>query len=440
MNLSKPRLKIIAGIYLFLFILVIMIGFTLKSRQKNFSQSIFQKPEIFQQTPENVRLYFQPATASLPPEANLKLTLDAKAFKVTFVQVKINFDKNLLALTSDITTSPILKRQNVVSTVEEANNNGQIIISLGLDPADWSNPPSGVFEVANLNFKSLTSNPNQSTSLVFNDAGIEIVAVITPGNFSMLELNTEPILLTLNPVIEPSPTPTLTPTPSPESSPSPTIAPTSSPSPTPTPTPTPTPFPAYCIDEDHGLDIHTFAWARSYNDYNNYGINYGLYADTPDMCLNDQTVIEAYCDGTHIQTQNINCPSQEYCDLGRCLPIPPSPTPSPTPTPTPLPTDTPQPTPPVSPSPTPTPIPPIYQCQECPTGVYSRTLGNANCDQRIDIIDYLFWRRAMVNFSQTQDISLNKNWQADFDCNGQININDFKVYIINRIKFILHLI
>jgi hypothetical protein len=262
---------------------------------------------------DTAQLYFEPNSSSLPPNSTIKLMLDAKTNKVSFVQVKINFDKNLVNVASDITTTASLSTTNKLSTPDEANASGQILISLGLTPADWSNPPTGVFEVASIPFKVITNSSNQSTNLSIVDAGVQIVAILNSGGFDYSPFTSSTAQLSLNPTTPPTATPV--------------------------------------------------------------------------------------------------------------------PTASPIPTNSPNPTNSPEPTP-----------PPVYQCTECPTSVLSRTYGNANCDKKIDIYDYNIWRKSYINYANNQNINTNNNWQADFDCDGRITINDFRVYIINRIKFILGLI
>jgi hypothetical protein len=256
-------------------------------------------------------LYFQPNSSSLPQNANIKLMLDAKTNNISFVQVKLNFDKTKVNVASDITTTTKLSTTNKLSTPSEANSSGQILISLGLTPADWSNPPTGVFEIATIPFKSMTSTANQTTPLSFVDADIQIVAILGPSSFDYAPFSSSPASLTLNPSGNPTPTPTVTPT----------TAPTYTPTPTPTPT---------------------------------------------NQCL-----------------QCMFISSNSWTPL-------------------------------------------------------LHSLGNANCDNKIDINDYYIWRKSYLNYSSTKDIINNK--EADFDCDNKITYNDFRIYIINRIKFILHLL
>ena len=94
-------------------------------------------------------------------------------------------------------------------------------------------------------------------------------------------------------------------------------------------------------------------------------------------------------------------------------PIPTS-TPRPTATMTPRPTNTPIPTPTPSRVPTPTPIP-------CPR----KTEGDADCNGRIDIIDFEIWRRELLGIDTTL--------KADFDGSGKVDMSDFGIW---RVSFL----
>ena len=94
-------------------------------------------------------------------------------------------------------------------------------------------------------------------------------------------------------------------------------------------------------------------------------------------------------------------------------PIPTS-TPRPTATMTPRPTNTPIPTPTPSRVPTSTPIP-------CPR----KTEGDADCNGRIDIIDFEIWRRELLGIDTTL--------KADFDGSGKVDMSDFGIW---RVSFL----
>jgi len=61
---------------------------------------------------------------------------------------------------------------------------------------------------------------------------------------------------------------------------------------------------------------------------------------------------------------------------------------------------------------------------KCPAGKPGKEIGNANCDNVVDGVDFEFWRE------EFQKVSLVKD--ADFDCNGIIDGSDFEIWRSNR--------
>jgi len=94
-----------------------------------------------------------------------------------------------------------------------------------------------------------------------------------------------------------------------------------------------------------------------------------------------------------------------------------SPTPSLTlsPSPTGQPSATPTPTGQVSPTTTPSPTPPVL-CNLKPQ-------GDANCDGKVDLLDFEFWRAEYLGERQTEE--------ADFNKDGNVNLLDFEVWKMN---------
>jgi len=89
-------------------------------------------------------------------------------------------------------------------------------------------------------------------------------------------------------------------------------------------------------------------------------------------------------------------------------------TPTPTlPTATGIPTSTPTPTATITPRPTSTPIPTVIPCAR-------KTEGDADCNGRIDIIDFEIWRRELLGVDTTL--------KADFDGIGGVTILDFEIW------------
>lgn len=98
---------------------------------------------------------------------------------------------------------------------------------------------------------------------------------------------------------------------------------------------------------------------------------------------------------------------------------------TPTPSSTPLPTVTPSltpfptlsPTPTATNTPTPTPLAPVC---ECPAGLPAKSSGNANCDTKIDLLDFEIWREEAIGIRPTQT--------ADFDCKNGVTQVDFDIW------------
>jgi len=118
----------------------------------------------------------------------------------------------------------------------------------------------------------------------------------------------------------------------------------------------------------------------------------------------------------------------KYGVISSSTPLPtktpkPSPTKTPTPSSTPLPTKTPKPSPTSLPPPTITPIPP--PCLSCSANTnYPKFVGNANCDNTVNLVDYAIWYLEMhLNVNKG---TLRNDWMADFNCDGYVLENDIK--------------
>jgi|GEM_PF-4778832 len=107
----------------------------------------------------------------------------------------------------------------------------------------------------------------------------------------------------------------------------------------------------------------------------------------------------------------------------RAVTATPTTTRTPTQTPTNMPTNTPTRTPTPTSVPTnttaPTATPTLGRC-ECPAGKVEKRLGNANCDEVVDMIDFSVW---VAEFSEG---SVNN---ADFDCNGMVDLGDYQTWL-----------
>lgn len=161
------------------------------------------------------------------------VTMNTQQLSVTGIDLKINYDQNLLTANS-ITPGPFLPYVFIGGTI----SNGVASIVLGC-PIDnqGPHPVNGTGLVAQINF---TAKAPGSTNITFNSATkVSSIGATTNQVETMTPVSITIINPTPTPTRSPSPTPTRSPSPTPTRSPSPT--PTRSPSPTPTRTPSPSP-------------------------------------------------------------------------------------------------------------------------------------------------------------------------------------------------------
>jgi len=96
--------------------------------------------------------------------------------------------------------------------------------------------------------------------------------------------------------------------------------------------------------------------------------------------------------------------------------------------PTPRSTTTPTPTP--GANLTSTPVPTEQNCTPCSSGVRLKSLGNANCDGKINIFDFAIWKKERIAYlgdPQTRD-----NWKSDFNCDGKVTGDDLTIWKANQ--------
>ncbi len=202
---------------------------------------------------ETYDVRFSPASAVLPPDRVVSVSINSATVGVGFAQLDINFDPSKVNLAGEITTSTALKTVVQKTSMQVANSTGKITVVLGLSTDDRANPPTGVFEIFNFPITVVTNQVNQTASFTVDPATSEIRGV---NNENVLFAQAV-LALQLNPQATPTPRPTATPTP--RTTAIPTIQPTSKPRPVPTvpgggmpmptvtpirlPTATPTPIP-----------------------------------------------------------------------------------------------------------------------------------------------------------------------------------------------------
>ncbi len=67
-------------------------------------------------------------------------------------------------------------------------------------------------------------------------------------------------------------------------------------------------------------------------------------------------------------------------------------------------------------------------CLVCSSGL-AKTEGNANCDDRVDMIDFSIWRMEFIRFSELSEAERKaEEWTADFDCDGAVRVTDFSIW------------
>jgi hypothetical protein len=124
-------------------------------------------------------VYFEPASADLPPDQTLRLMVNSGSTRVGFARVEVNFDRSKVRLTSEISTTGMLTMNNadvsntgnlppdactgtqkciIKTPMNAANNTGKIVLVLAKDPRDSQNAPSGTFELARFTFRDYTTS------------------------------------------------------------------------------------------------------------------------------------------------------------------------------------------------------------------------------------------------------------------------------------------
>jgi hypothetical protein len=185
---------------------------------------------------------FQLSSWTLPPQNTFGVWINSDS-PIGYADVELSFNPSLVKMTKEVAIKDKLTRKINITSMSEANTTGKISILVGLDPANKSNAPSGVFQIADVTFDANTTNPNILTSINYLIPSMQVVST----DQSTMSLIAAGIDLTVNPA---TPKPTIVPTTTPTLTPTPTITPkptTPTPKPTqatPTPTVVPTSVPS----------------------------------------------------------------------------------------------------------------------------------------------------------------------------------------------------
>lgn len=187
---------------------------------------------------EAVTVSINPSGATLPPDGNFSVFVNAGTNKVVFARVMFKFAQEKVKLTGNITANTSLGRIIQMTDVATANATGTVVIEVGANP-NTVFPPA--FTLASFTLTAIPALSQDSTGIIFAINDMEIVEQSEID----LPINPQSAYLTLVPITNtPTPLPGPTITPIPTSIPPTPRPPTPTPTPTPTSTPTPTPAPA----------------------------------------------------------------------------------------------------------------------------------------------------------------------------------------------------
>jgi len=181
-----------------------------------------------------VDVYTTPANANMPPNTTVRVYVDSKGQKLSFVRFTLTFDRAKIRLTTAPAYNAAFSDVIRTTTVADANSTGSLTFVLAVPPAATS--PSGVLEIASFGMSAVSATANDSTTVNFNVSDMQIVEEA----FGSLPINVSATSrFTLNSAVSTAtPTPTVT---TAAASPTATITPTRTPTPTPTSTVVSTP-------------------------------------------------------------------------------------------------------------------------------------------------------------------------------------------------------
>jgi hypothetical protein len=151
---------------------------------------------------------FQLDNWKLPPQSTFGVWVNPDS-PVAFADVEISFDPKIVNIVQEISVVGPLTRKIKVTSMTDANLTGKISIVLMLDPANKTNPPSNVFQIANLSFGAKTTSQNVTSAINFATSSMQLVAI----DESVFSLTTKELNLSVNPTTTPTISPSPTPTP-----------------------------------------------------------------------------------------------------------------------------------------------------------------------------------------------------------------------------------
>lgn len=214
----RSRFQIYFGKYALVTLLIVMFGVILY-----FANYLINRTQDLRTgaAAGSAKLFFEPATATLPPNAtiNLWVTTDRP---LAFAHVELSFDPSQLHLAQEISLpGPVLKalpNANGVTTpatitpMADANQTGHITVTLALDPATTTlaSAPTGTFKLASFALAAATTTPGISTAFRVTGTNLQLVdtgAIPFAASTASSTLSLNPVPVT---AVSPTPIPATT--------------------------------------------------------------------------------------------------------------------------------------------------------------------------------------------------------------------------------------
>lgn len=123
----------------------------------------------------SVEFYFTPETATIPPDTTFKLMLNPGGQPISFVQVHLYFNTEILQLGGEIALGSALTPVSVLNStaIATANQTGEITLIMTQDPGSPS--PSQTFELATIPFTYVGSGTETATDITIVDEATQVV-------------------------------------------------------------------------------------------------------------------------------------------------------------------------------------------------------------------------------------------------------------------------
>ena len=71
---------------------------------------------------------------------------------------------------------------------------------------------------------------------------------------------------------------------------------------------------------------------------------------------------------------------------------------------------------------------PTSKCVQCSGKPNAKASGDANCDDKTNLIDYSIWREEYLSTQCGNQIMVLPTWKADFNCDGLVDLADYTVW------------